>query len=198
MNYVEVIKKAALEISQFAYDGSWLPQDVSKSFLICLGAGPWKEQRRYNVQRLALMCYQTFSCSDLSEFPFTNIVYPLDWQNDYLCNMLTSLNKFRKRFDEICDRWKEDKSAWEISLHELFDMCKCNSRKGSKVLWMFARDSLNIPAFPIDRWVRRKLNELRLPEDPWYITKLCLEADVDPNSLNRSFFLSKNPDWSLA
>jgi hypothetical protein len=184
--------------SKPTYDGSWLGRDPSKAFLICLGAGPWKEQRRYEVQKYAIDWYWKFRrYSDLSEInlhEFTGI-YPFDWQDNHLWSVVDYLQRTDPTtFSELCSRWREPFS-YDEALQHLFQVA-CVRPKGTKVLWMFARDFLKIPAFPIDRWVARKLTEYGLPKDPWVMTEACLMAGVSPNELNRSFFPAKNPDWS--
>lgn len=110
--------------------------------------------------------------------------------------MITSLNKKQIEFKTLCDIWLEKgKYSWIVHIEEFFNLCGANS-KGTKVLWLFIRDFLKLPAFPIDRHVRRKLKEYKLPIDPIYIIGLCQKAGIDSNALNRSLFLGKNPDFS--
>jgi hypothetical protein len=198
-NRIETIKHLA-STHHPTYDGSWLGKDASKAFLICLGAGPWKEVRRYQVQKYALDWYDLEGYKDLYDIGklhgATNIpanLYPFEWQNNHLTNTVRHLISLDKTFRSLCDLYHSYK--WEVVLNDLFATAGVKS-KGTKVLWMFARDFLNVPAFPIDRWVSRKLKEHDLPNDSWKMTELCLEAGVNPNELNRALFPGKNPDWS--
>jgi hypothetical protein len=194
MGKFEILKK--LDQINSRYDGSWMGSNSSKAFLISLGAGPWKEKRRYNVQKFALDWFISKNVSDLKyiEFRDSEKVFPFEWQNKFLFRLINSLHEDNITFDLLCDKWKSE-SYWEASLKELFSRCGTSS-EGSKVLWMFARDFLNIPSFPIDRWVRRTLESNNLPLSPFEMVYLCQEKGINPNSLNRKLFEGVNPDWS--
>ena len=74
-------------------------------------------------------------------------------------------------------------------------MCE-HPNKGTKVLWLFTRDYLNLPGSPIDRHVEDFLKKLDLPTDPWYIMDLCNSVGIDPSALNRSIFSEKSTNFS--
>jgi hypothetical protein len=132
--------------------------------------------------------------TDLRYIKFEKInIYPLDCQNRILTKMLNSLEKEKDLFEALCLQWKVSPD-WGSSLEDLFKRCGC-SKKGSNVLWMFARDYLNIPSFPIDREVKKALEKNNLPVCSWEMTKLCLEAEVSPNILSRKIFLGSNHNW---
>lgn len=40
--------------SEPTYDHTWMGSEPNKAFLICLGAGPWKIERRKKVQTRAI------------------------------------------------------------------------------------------------------------------------------------------------
>jgi len=194
VNKIRILKK--LDKVQVKYDGAWMGKNPNYAFLISLGAGPWKEKRRYNVQKHALDWYKNKNVSDIRNLKFLNNekVFPFDWQNNFLINMTNSVKDNNDLFESLCLEWKI-RSDWKNSLEELFFRCG-TSKKGSKVLWMFARDFLELPSFPIDRWVRRTLEENNLPVCPYEIIDLCQQANIDPNLLNRKLFQGVNPDWS--
>jgi hypothetical protein len=194
MSKAEILKK--LDQINSKYDGSWMGHNPNKAFLISLGAGPWKEKRRYNVQKSALDWFINKSSSDLLHLSYLDSekVFPFNWQNKFLFNMVDSLKKDKITFKSLCDGWKRD-SDWESSLKDLFNRCGTNS-EGSKVLWMFARDFLDIPSFPIDRWVKRTLEANELPLSSFDMVNLCRKVGIDPNNLNRKLFEGVNPDWS--
>jgi len=190
---IEKIKK--MYSSEPTYDHTWVGSESNKAFLICIGAGPWKVERRKKVQTRAIQWLNNRDLGNILPSQFENI-YPLKWENDMLFNMITSLNKKQIEFKTLCDIWLEKgKYSWTTPIVEFFNLCGANP-KGTKVLWLFIRDYLKLPAFPIDRHVRRKLKEYKLPIDPIYIIGLCQKAGIDPNALNRSLFLGKNPDFS--
>lgn len=196
MSNSEDIEKIRLMYnSEPTYDHTWVGSEPNKAFLICIGAGPWKVERRKKVQSRAI---QWLGDRDLSDFLPNQCrsVYPLKWENDMLSNMVRSLNNKQIKFTTLCDIWLEKgKNSWTTPIVEFFYLCGANP-KGTKVLWLFIRDFLKLPAFPIDRHVRRKLKEYKLPLDPIYIIGLCQDAGIDPNALNRSLFLGENPDFS--
>lgn len=182
--------------SDEAFNTDWMGSHPSRAFLIALGAGPWNKDRRQTVQREALEWFND-KYHDLIAIPEIHPkVFPLDWQNRFLYDMVASLKKLPTSFALKVREWKET-ARWERSLGQLFSMCGVGE-KGSKVLWMFARDYLKLPSFPIDRHIGRALAEVGLPKNPWYVVELCNIAEVDPNDLNRRLFVAKaeNEDWS--
>jgi len=177
----------------------WLPDNPNRAFLICLGAGPWKRLRRVIVQAAAIEWYEE-RWNDLSAIPrYGNWKpFPLDWQNLYLRNIVMSLQEQKSSFRFKCVQWSFNTRIWNESLLQFFKMCGVGP-EGRKCLWLFARDFLCLPSFPIDRHVKKALAEVDLPTtDSWYIIELCHKAGMDPSALNRSLFLSKseNYDWS--
>lgn len=181
------------------HDWKWLPENPNRAFLICLGAGPWKELRRVAVQAAAVEWYEE-RWTDLAAIPkYGNwSPYPLSWQNLYLRSMVMSLAEQKATFKSKCTEWFFYTQKWQQHLLELFSMCGVGP-EGRKCLWLFARDFLGLPSFPIDRHVERALEEVDLPKkDAWYIIELCHKAGMDPSALNRSLFLAKaeNYDWS--
>ena len=173
-----------------------MTKDASKAFLISVGAGPWKEQRRFNVQKAALDWYASTYARDLGKLEDIGFlkVYPFEWQNKFLRVLIKNLKEQNMYFSEYCNELKMRKD-WREALEEFFEFCG-STKQGTKVLWMFVRDFMDIPAFPVDRHVKRAMEDKGLPTDAWEITNLCLDAGVNPNILNRKLFLGKNPDWS--
>ncbi len=182
------LQKLVLHTSIAVVNEDWMGSDPGFAFLTALGAGPWKFSRRKNVQTDACRWLAYSRVDDLSDMDpnRATLVYPLEWQNDFLCGMLKSLRKDGLKFNDMCLQWavKED---WEASLKDIFKRCG-STEDGPKVLWMFARDHLKLPSFPIDRHVRRSLEEHDLPTTSFEMTRLCLRAGVDPNPIARSLF----------
>ncbi len=181
------------------HNWKWLPDNPNRAFLICLGAGPWKRPRRVAVQAAAVEWYEE-RWTDLNAIPRYGSwePFPLAWQNLYLRNMVMALNEIQTNFRFKCTQWSFHTKRWSEQVLELFKMCGVGP-EGRKCLWLFARDFLGLPSFPIDRHVERALDEVGLPKkDVWYIIKLCHKAGMDPSALNRSLFLAKseNYDWS--
>jgi len=195
--------RSLYENLELTYDHSWVGSDPSKAFLICVASGPWKISRRKRVQEKAIEWLDNRDLID-TRYPRTQL-FPFKWQNDMLFNLITSLNhKYCIKFEDLCNRWKTNiigcckytgKPMWMRNIEDFFHMCG-KGPSGTKVLWMFVRDLLQLPAFPIDRHVRRKLDEEGLPCDSWKMIKLCQEAKINPNELNRRLFYSRNLDWS--
>lgn len=181
------------------HNWKWLPDNPNRAFLICLGAGPWKRLRRVAVQAAAVEWYEE-RWTDLAAIPRYGSwePFPLAWQNLYLRNMIQALNEIQTNFRFKCIQWSFHTKRWSEQVLELFEMCGIGP-EGRKCLWLFARDFLGLPSFPIDRHVERALDEVGLPKkDVWYIIELCHKAGMDPSALNRSLFLAKseNYDWS--
>jgi len=179
---------------------TWLPSDPSSAFLVCVGAGPWKEQRRKKVQQEALEWFHT-RYNDLASVNPNYLqfkpAYPLVWQNQMVFNVADNLRKGTcgiGTFANFCEKWKNS-TDWAKSTREFFKMCG-QEDKGTKVLWLFTRDYLELPSFPIDRHVESFLKKLELPTNPWYITELCRSVGIDPGALNRHIFFSKSTNFS--
>lgn len=191
---IKIIKKLN-DLSE-KYDGSWIGGNAHTAFFVSIGSGPWKDQRIFDVQKSSLDWFYKQNVSDLKYLSDTEQkVYPSDWQNKFLFNMIKSLHVNSDMFEALCLHWKIS-NDWRGSLQDLFYRCGSN-KNGSKVLWLFARDYLNIPSFPIDPTIKRALKAHKLPTCPWEMTELCLEAEVNPNILNRKMFLGVNSDWSI-
>jgi hypothetical protein len=202
--HVTALRKAAEELPPPDYDASWMGEEANCAMLISLGAGPWKVKRRFDVQRAAVEWFLKQHVSDLSQLQpdAASAVYPLLWQNNHLQWLIASLRANKRSFDTWCSTaifegldYEHRPGVWETYLDELFEMCGVKEQ-GTKVLWMFARDFLGYPAFPIDRHVRRHLQARGLPTDPWYISRACLAGGVPAGELNRAMFSGVNPDWS--
>jgi hypothetical protein len=180
---------------------TWLPSDPNAAFLVCVGAGPWKEHRRKKVQEDALEWYHS-KYNDLSAVNPQKLIvepaFPLVWQNKMVFDLATNLRtaKFGMgTFSNFCDKWKTLGTEWDKSIRQFFEMCE-HKGNGTKVLWLFVRDYLELPAFPIDRHVEDFLKKLGLPINPWYITDLCMHVNIDPGALNRYIFFSKSTNFS--
>jgi len=198
IKHIETIKRIAPQYTA-NYDATWLGINPDYAFLICIGAGPWKVKRRFKVQKTAINWFIQQNKLDLANVSLENVrdVYPFQWQNDHLYNMIKSLQDKGVTYKEILQRWKDefDRKTWWTAHEELFAMCGV-SKQGTKVLWLFIRDCLQLPAFPVDRWVCRNLQKHGLPPKAWYMTQACILADVNPNEFNRALFSGINPNFS--
>jgi hypothetical protein len=202
-SHVEALRKAAEELPPPDYDGSWMGEEANCAMLISLGAGPWKLPRRLKIQKAALQWFLSQHVTDLAQLEPEALdgIYPLKWQNNHLRRLIRALREKERTFADWCSaaifEGLDDGQprVWELYMAELFRMCGVKEM-GTKVLWMFARDFLGYPAFPIDRHVRRHLEARKLPTDPWYISRSCLAGGVPAAELNRAMFSGVNPDWS--
>jgi hypothetical protein len=173
----------------------WLRgRSYSEAFVICLGAGPWKFNRRKKIQGESLDRLQG---RDLSELYGTEPWYPLEWQNNFLHRATVNLRKWDLTLSEVCLVARQMPGSGALkTIQELV-----GTDKDPKVISLFCRDGLGVPSFPIDRHVRRKLKELNLPVDEDKMIKLCQEADIDPRLAAVMFVRvasdMDNPDWSL-
>lgn len=176
---------------------TWLPKDPNAAFLACVGAGPWKAKRRKAVQDKAIEWFRdrwNDLCAVTPNYLMKDQPYPLVWQNRMLYDLVVNLRKSPRTFFGWCNVWKDSKQP-ERCIREFFEMCE-HPNKGTKVLWLFTRDYLNLPGFPIDRHVEDFLKKLDLPTDPWYIMDLCNSVGIDPSALNRSIFSEKSTNFS--
>lgn len=161
------------------FDESWLPNEPSQAILTCIAMGPWKHDRRHKVKNKAIQWTGGRDlrwCDDCDAFP-------LNWQNATVNHLIAVLRARNVTFStRIVDYSKTPHGDCL-----LFEDCGVGA-KGTKTLWLFVRDYLGHPAFPIDRWVRRNLKAAGLPVDSWKMIGLCKKAGVDTNRLARAFY----------
>ncbi|TPG59981.1 hypothetical protein [Ewingella americana] len=169
----------AKEMFSEAEDFSWLDTKTPQNaFLCCVGSGPWKFTRRWNVINAALQwgTEKVFHESTFSE------IYPLTWQNSMLSSAMAYCKANQINFNEHFYRLKEIPPVdWKGAIQEVFNIAGCP--QGSKVLWLFVRDYLKLPAFPIDRHVARRLVEFGLPQNEWMLIDICLVMGLDPRKV---------------
>ena len=182
---------AASKVEPLQFD--WLEGlTFSQALVVCVGAGPWKRKRRFDVQMAAL---QQLKHRDIYEIRGAIRWYPFDWQNDMLWQIRKSMKKKCTYFNLFC---KELPCTLE-GRHAVYEAA--GRHKGTKTLSLFCRDALGVPSFPIDRWVRRWLESCGLPVDEEWMLDACSKAAIDPSSLNRGIVtegFSGNPNWSEA
>jgi len=176
------------------YNSSRIGGHAHTAFLVSLGTDQQEETKRFKIQNDALTWFYSHRVSDFRYIHEMGDVYPLIKQNNYLFNMLQSVHSEQDLFEALCIEWKASPD-WEYSLKDLFTKCGL-TKKGATPLWVFARDYLNIPSFPIDKNIKKILEKNKLPTCPWKIIYLCQEANIDPNSLNRKLCNKSNFDWS--
>lgn len=169
-------------------DGKWLDHlNASQAFLTCIGAGPWKIQRRSLIQRQAI---QALKDKDLSQIQDVAIFcFPLDWQNNKTAAMISYLkinDLTMQNFTKVLSKLDDPRKA-------LYDLTETKGR--AKVLDLFIRDYLKLPSFPIDRHVERILKENNFPVNENYMIELCKEAGLDACHVAR-LFLSASGKFS--
>lgn len=171
---------------------NWLDgRSYSDAFVICIGAGPWRISRRKQIQQLAL---DHLNYRDIINIHEPIAWYPLTWQNNFLSNLYDYLNQNKIFMDDFCELVIKNND-----LDLLYNACGCPN--GAKVLSLFARDSLKINSFPIDRHVRKFLIENNLPSNEKEMIKLCLSVGLNPRKVAtgivRNIGNVDNPDWSI-
>lgn len=161
-------------------DGTWLDHlNPSQAFLVCIGAGPWKINRRNLIQQGAV---EALGAKDLAEVTDVNIFkFPLDWQVQKTADMIDYLQRYK-----ITMRWF---AGWVAGfpnpIKMIYDITKTRGR--AKVLDLYARDYLKVPSFPIDRHVERILKENGFPVNEKYMIDLCNQAGLNVSHVARVF-----------
>lgn len=181
----------------------WLDDlTYSQALVVCIGAGPWKEKRRQQVQRQALDMLEDHDITQIPwPLPKHEKWYPFDWQNDMLGKISRIFQYSHRIFNEWCNLRKKDceNSPTAIKTFWRFEFLKAieYEKKVPKVLSLFIRDKLGFPSFPLDRHVKRILDDCDIPHDETLILNLCLRNGINPSQLNRYIFHQKssNPDW---
>lgn len=152
---------------------TWLDQlSYSEAFLVCIGAGPWKFSRRKLIQSRAL---DWLRGRDLSEVPDDEEPpYPLAWQMSYTRNLRKFLRATDRTMQGWCERLRTAPDARSWFFREV------GSPNGAKVLSLFLRDKIRAESFPIDRHVKRTLQENSLPQTEDGMISLCKSIGYDP------------------
>lgn len=174
---------------------SWLNgRNHSDSFVICVGAGPWKFNRRKKIQGQAI---EKLAGRDLSFVNEKIDWYPLDWQNKFVQSMSSNLKRKKITMEILCGYLKKHGDTKSRKI--IYDLAGCPN--GAKVLSLFCRDSLKLPSFPIDRHVKKYLIKNNLPTNEDDMVELCLRAGINPIIAAVSFVKAEsnmdNPDWSV-
>lgn len=190
----------AVAAKPFKKQKVWLPENPSAAFICCIGAGPWRYPRRRKIQHEAL---KQLDGRDLADLTGTELWFPLDWQNEMLAALVSSIKRMgRERLYSIPSMVKFVDAMRKISptnARRNF-YSACGRPHGTKVLSLYLRDFIGVECFPIDRHVKRVLIEQRLPLNELALLELCHEADVDPIPIARMMISGKldggNPDWS--
>lgn len=181
-NEIEKLKNLVqkIESSTTIDDGTWLDHlNASQAFLVCIGAGPWKINRRNLIQKQAV---DALGDKDLSQVEDVKIFkYPLDWQNQKVGTMMDYLQRYK-----INMRWF---AKWIDGMPDpikmLYDITKTKHR--AKVLDLFVRDYIKSPSFPIDRHVEKVLEENGFPVNERYMIELCNKAGLNVCHVARVF-----------
>ena len=188
-------------VPQHNREATWLlDHRPSIAFAICIGAGPWKIGRRSVVQKSFI---KAIGKRDLRDPVALRKLIPacqLDWQNKWFEQINKGLiklsNKARHRvlFDDLF--WPgigltQDK----IERFEL--LIGCSIHRAPKVVQLFVRDYMFVQCFPVDRHVRRWLEERKLPNRSDKVVALFKELGLNPSGYSRSIFNSKaaNPTF---
>lgn len=93
----------------------------------------------------------------------------------------------------IAKNWRPSFAYY--SADEFFTDFGYTAHTAPKVLYMYVRDYMGMPACAVDRHVRRQLVAHKLPTNQANITALCRECGVDASELSRRLFAGVNPDW---
>lgn len=196
-NHVETLRNVhALYRAKNGPD--WLPEDATEALLTCIAMGPWQWKRRRKVADDALAWYKQHGGEGLTSMPLEE-PYPLEWQNNMLQAGIKSSGE-RVCFEVDCVTWRladERGRPWRETMESILRYFGWRAGNGPKVIWLFARDFLMVPSFPIDRHVARNCRQLDLPPSPWSMVELCLKAGLDAGEMGRLFFCPVEREVSL-
>lgn len=160
----------------------------SQAFLVCIGSGPWKYNRRFKVQAKAL---DRLGDLDLVKMRVTN-VFPLEWQMDMLRRMIRYCKHHDIEFDELIQRGSSQNRK-ESAEHVTCGITHPKTPKPRpKVIGMFVRDYLKLDCFPIDRHVRKWLQDNHLPSKEDDVVALFHKAGKQARFYARAVFGEKS------
>lgn len=191
---IKNLKKLYESFGEVTFD-DWLDGlNYSQALMVCVGAGPWKINRRLKVQTDALIYLGKKDIIDL----FNCDVFPFKWQNDIIKKLSTniydggysSVNQLFITLDKLYIHYGDTRK---------FLYSFCGKRNGVKVLSLFCRDKLKIDSFPIDRHVKRVLQQYHLPTNEDDIINLCRATNLDPRKVATGIIQNagvQNPNWS--
>lgn len=165
----DLIREAEAAVKDPWRRDPWLRHmTATQAFVVCVGAGPWRITRRRKIQTEALEQVGDMDLSDCDSVPS----YPLVWQNSMVQHLHDYL-KVRTTMTAFCAGLQDPR--------DLYAAAGCP--KGTKVLSLFARDYLELPAFPIDRHVRRLLQAHQLPCREDVLIALCRYLGFHPSDV---------------
>lgn len=161
-------------------NGTWLDHlNPSQAFLTCIGAGPWKVNRRSLIQKQAVDALEN---NDLSQIDDVLVFrFPLEWQITKTAAMIDYLQRYKITMTWLSGFLSRIKNPVPM-LYQI-----TNSKQRAKVLDLFARDYLKAVSFPIDRHVAKLLKENNLPVDEDKMIELCKQLDYDAKYVARLF-----------
>lgn len=196
---------------QEEFEDHWLDDlTFSQALVVCIGAGPWKEGRRKQVQSEAL---KSLNNRDISEINIQEALiigswYPFEWQNRILFRFIQRTQTVPRTFENICEYFLDyDRIIYEkptleeaYNTYQRFEFLRFfgYEKDTPKVVSLFIRDKMKWPSFPLDRHVKANLDQFQIPHDEMLILRICLRNGIDPSMLNRWIFKQKssNSNWS--
>lgn len=163
-------------------DTAWGTADKpSVSFLSALSAGPWRIER---TQKIFDKMYKVVGQRDLSTLipeDIRSMGLPLKWQNDRMLNLVTYLRSTGQAMSDFARNLHGVPPAKALEI--LYKALGAKTR--TKVIDLWARDSLCIDAMPIDRHVRRVCKFFNLPANEKYLISLSYKAGWKPRFVAR-------------
>ena len=177
---IATIRKLAGDITLVSDENwNWLDKcNPSQAFLICIGAGPWRIERRMKIQTQAVKALDNRDLADIDDVGTFD--FPLNWQNQKVQAVINYLRAYKISMTHFTNFMADMKNPAEM----LYEITKTRGR--AKVLDLFARDYLKAVSFPIDRWVKRILEANNLPVNEAFMIELCNKAGLDPRYVARA------------
>lgn len=169
---------------------TWLSRHrPSVAFACCIGAGPWKIGRRRSVQQSFIDMLRDDDISSNRALRKLETASQLSWQFSWFKRANNICRKHHVLFDDVFDASRLDR---RLALDNFEAVFGADANNVPKVVALFARDYLFIPCFPVDRHVRRWLDERGLPRRPRDVVQLFTNIGIgNPSGYSRAIFNSK-------
>lgn len=196
------LRELYVQLPPCKHNPKWLGDEPNVAYLLCVGSGPWKIQRRVQVQARAIR-WVLEAGGDITMVNEHRLwrMFPLDWQNRLVAHGARAARYRKQTFAQYMQALRVRMNAapgaplppQAEQVATWFKECGCEPDKGAKVLWMFLRDWLGVPSFPIDRHVGAWLREHGFPVDSRRMVELCGAACVPASDFARRLFPADNP-----
>ena len=164
------------------------PRTADEWLVVCVAYGPWIEPVQARMALSALTALRRLG-GDLRSVVHRVVDvqrefgYRFVWQNTWIEMVASHLAHDNRSFSDLCEELRH-----LPGLQARDALLALVAAAQGKTISCFVRDYLLCDAFPIDRRVRRLLEQVALPPSEEVVVELCRRAGCSPGVLNRMMY----------